>query len=265
MDVMQNNQRAYRIWAPPYRNRSAGVRCLYRLAALLRERGLEATVNDLPKNLDYVAVYPETVKELNPFGAPHMVRYLLQRPGVVGGPRVYPKKTLKFWYDHIFRGSNQDDPLLTIQTVELDLFNLQGVGTRDTTSTWIGRAERRGYMKGKPVGDTFIKKDWPPTRADVAALLKRSRALYTYEPFTLLTTEAALCGCPSLILTNMARYPISRKELDDLGWVHPGVAWGPEGIEKARETLPSALPGYLYTEERTKAQLTAFVEITQNM
>lgn len=256
--------RAYRIWAPPYRHRSGGVRCLYRLAALLRTSGLEATVNENPANKDYVAIYPETVRELNPFGAPHFVRYMLHRPGVVGGPRAYPKEVLKVWYNGIYRGSG-DEPILMIQTIELDLFNLQGVGLRDTTSTWIGRAQRRGYMEGKPVGETIIAHNWPPTRKGVADLLKRSKVFYTYEPFTAMTTEAALCGCPSVIMTNMAKYPISRKELDNMGWRSPGMGWGPDEIEKARETLPGVLPAYLANEEHTKVQLKAFIEITQNM
>jgi hypothetical protein len=261
---MENNKRAYRIWAPPYRNRSAGVRTLYRLAALLRERGLEATVNDKPANEDYIAVYPEVVKELNPFGAKHVVRYLLHRPGVVGGPRVYPAKTMKFWYHGIYRGAGSE-PCLTVQTTELDLFNLQGVGVRDTTSTWIGRAERRGYLKRPVIGETMIKHDWPPDRKGVADLLKRSKVFYTYEPFTALMTEAGLCGCPTIIMTEMSKYPISRKELDELGWHPRGAAWGANEIEKARETLPSVLPEYLANEEQSKIQLAAFIEITQNM
>jgi O-antigen biosynthesis protein len=261
---MQPSKRAYRIWAPPYRNRSAGVRTLYRLAELLREKGFEATVNGMPTIQDYIAVYPETVKELNPFHAPRCVRYLLHRPGVVGGPKAYPKGTLKFWYNGILRGAGSE-PCLTIQIIELDLFNLEGVGGRDTTSIWIGRAERRGYIKRPVVGETMIKHDWPPDRKGVADLLKRSTIFYTYEPFTMLTWEAALCGCPSIIMTDMSRYPISRQELDNLGYQQPGVGWGPNEIERARETLPAALPAYLANEEQTKIQLAAFIEITQNM
>jgi hypothetical protein len=234
------------------------------LADLLREKGFEARVNGMPAIHDYVAVYPETVKELNPFQAPRCVRYLLHRPGVVGGPKAYPEGTLKFWYNKIYRGTG-NEPCLTIQTIELDLFNLQGIRNRDTTSTWIGRAERRGYMKGKPVGETIINHLWPPTRNKVADLLKRSRVFYTYEPFTALTTEAALCGCPSIIMTDMSSYPISRQELDNVGWQQPGLGWGVNEVEKARETLPLALPAYLANEEQTKVQLAAFIEITQNM
>jgi hypothetical protein len=240
------------------------VRVLYRLAELLRQRGFAATINEKPAGDDYVAVYPETVKEINPWGAPHVVRYLLHRPGVVGGPKSYPKGVLKVWYNGIFRGSDID-PVLNIQIVELDLFNLQGVGIRETTSTWIGRAARYGYQKGKPVGETMIAHNWPPTRKEVADLLKRSKVLYTYEPFTSLTTEAALCGCPSVIMTDMSRYPISRKEIEGLGWDPPGVGWGMDEIDKARETLPRALPAYLVNEEQTKGQLSAFIEKTQSM
>lgn len=256
--------RSYRIWAPPYRHRSGGVRCLYRLAALLRTKGLEATVNEKPGNVDYIAVYPETVRELNPFRAPHFVRYMLHRPGVVGGPRAYSKDVKKVWYNGIYRGSD-DGPILCIQTIELDLFNLQGVGVRDTTSTWIGRAQRRGYMKGKPVGETILTHNFPSTRRGVADLLKRSKVFYTYEPFTAMTMEAALCGCPSVIMTDMARYPISWQELQNIGWNPPGMGWGMEGIEKARSTLSDVLPAYLRQEEQTKEQLNTFIKITQNM
>lgn len=256
--------RAYRIFSRPYRHRSGGIRCLYRLAALLRTRGFEATVNEKPGNKDYVAIYPETVRALNPFGAPHFVRYMLQRPGVVGGPRTYPRGVKKVWYNGIYRGSG-DDPVLTIQTIELDLFNMQGVGIRDTTSTWLGRAMRGGYMNGGPIGETIITHRWPPTRKGVADLLKRSKVFYTYEPFTAMTQEATLCGCPTIIMTDMAKYPISRKEINALGWDAPGLGWGMKEIDKARKTLPGALPAYLEQEKQTQVQLREFIEITQNM
>jgi hypothetical protein len=239
---------------------------LYRLATLLRESGFEALVNDKPENDDYIAVYPETTKDINPFGARRWVRYCLHRPGVVGGPRSFPRGTVKFWYDPIFRGANLQDHLLTIPTIELDLFNLDGVGIRDTTSTWIGRAERKGYMPpGKPLGERIITHDWPPTRKEVADLLKRSNVFYCYEPFSSLNVEANLCGCPAIIMTDMSKYPIPRKEFDAAGWSPPGIGWGPNEIDRATQTLPSVLPGYLAAEENMKLQLTDFIEITQNI
>jgi hypothetical protein len=190
----------------------------------------------------------------------------LHRPGVVGGPRSFPKGTVKFWYDYIFRGANLQDRLLTIPTLELDLFNLDGVGIRDTTSTWIGRADRKGYMPpGKPIGETIITREWPPTRKEVADLLKRSRVFYSYEPFSAFNVEAPLCGCPVIIMTDMSKYPIPRKEFDDVGWRPPGVGWGPEEIDRATKTIPAVLPGLLQAEEDMKGQLQAFIEITQNM
>lgn len=256
--------RAYRIWAPPYRHRSGGVRALHRLAALLKEKGFEATIKEKPKNKDYVAVYPETVGEINPWGARHMVRYLLHRPGVVGGPKSYPDYVQRFCYHEMYRVSG-DEPLLTIQTIELDLFNLQGAGPRNTTSAWIGRAEKRGYLSGPPVGETLIQHNWPSSRRGVADLLKRSKVFYTYEPFTALMTEAGLCGCPTIIMTDMAKYPISRKEIAERAWNPLGAGWGMGELEKAKESLPQVLPHYLAMEERMKEQLKGFIEITQSM
>jgi len=257
--------RSYRIWAPRYRNWSNGIRCLHRLAFLLRERGFEATINEEPKNPDYIAVYPETVPEVNLWNAPKFVRYILHRPGVVAGPTSHPKDTIKIWFDKILAEPGNQDLALEIHSIELEYFNADGAGPRDTTCGWIGRAARKGYINGRPSGKTIITHKNPSTRKGVADLFRRSRIFYTYEPLTAMITEAGLCGCPTLIMTDWRKYPIPLKELKRRGWNPPGVGIGADGLKQALKTLPMVLPDYLMHIGRTEKQLDAFIEMTQNL
>jgi hypothetical protein len=253
--------RSYRIWSPKYTHRSGGIRAIHRLAGILRERGYEATINDPPMGFNYVAVYPEMITEENPFGAKNIVYYLCNLPGLLGGIKEYPAGSLKVWYG-AFLSPPGGAMLLTIPTIELDLFNTKGAGRRIYNTSWVGKAKMLGIFKGIPVGNRHITYRWPEKRQDVANLLKTSRILYCYDGLTALTMEAALCGCPAII---MEQGPWKKEIVEKNEFGTAGIGWGMQELRKAKQTLPQALPNYLNVEANLPRQVEAFIEATQNM
>jgi hypothetical protein len=202
----------YLIWAPPYQHNSGGIRALHRLCHLLNERGQQAYVatkgnpewKELPLPFDgcdarAIVVYPEIVNG-NPWNAENRVRWVLNKPGFIGGPGHYDPDELVFaWstdYVHV-----PADRLLTVDTIEWDLFNADLRTRRDADRFWTDKGANKG-IPSCPVtaGLEQITYEWPAERAELAALLKRTRILYTYDDRSQLNWEAMLCGCRVVLL-----------------------------------------------------------------
>ena len=224
-----------------WRHNSGGVRACHRLVHQLNEHGYPAysTGSTNPewneKQLDPflfhhlngpIVIYPEVVSG-NPMQAKAVVRWVLNTPGYLGGDSEYDPAELVYTWSEKFIAA----PRLTVDITEHELFNTEGVGERDVDCFFVGKGPIRGaHPNGKTAGMTEITPAWPPTRAEMAALLKRTRTLYTYDDLTGLSTEALLCGCKVVVL--------------------------PEGTEMVDSVTPVGAPDW-------EAQLEAFVADTQ--
>src|SRR5262249_5552273 len=116
-------RRGYVISAPNFVSNSAGIACLYRLCNDLNERGYPSYVTtSLTTNSQiiaplvplkearrlvsrgFVAVYPEIIAG-NPLNATTVARWVLNRPGLLGGDRVFDSSELVFCYSDVYRSS----------------------------------------------------------------------------------------------------------------------------------------------------------------
>ena len=103
------------IWTPEYSERSGGVVVLHKLCHLLRQKGEDAyvTSNNGPSNMDCpnisgdidvdedVVIYPE-IYNGNPAGVKKVVRWLLNKPGVMGGNGVYQDTDWIYHFSSVF-------------------------------------------------------------------------------------------------------------------------------------------------------------------
>jgi hypothetical protein len=207
----------YMIWAPNYWNLSGGIIVLHRLCHLLNESGYTAFITGaphpewneifcptIPANCDQriIAVYPEIV-DGNPFGFKHRVRWVMYFPGVIGGPEKYEPEELVFSYSKYFMPVPQNR-LLTVHTIDYELFNIKDVANRDIDCYWDGKGSRRAAKK-LPLTDGMIEitREWPATSRELAALLKRTSIFYSYDHYTTVSYEAFLCGCRVILLPEM--------------------------------------------------------------
>ncbi len=193
----------YLIWTPPYQHNSGGIVALHNLAHGLNGRGYTAYKNcdDPPAHIDpfTIAVYPEIVFG-NPFQAINRVRWVLNVPGFIGGPKTYDPEELVFVWSKRYLDT-PDDRILQVKKMEDDLFNMENTGDRSVDRFWYGKGRNKG-IPHSPVtaGMEEITYSWPPTRKELADLLKRTRILYTYDDTTQLNWEAVLCGCRIILL-----------------------------------------------------------------
>jgi hypothetical protein len=189
-----------------YRNSSAGLRACHLLVHQLNALGVEAYSSQALVNPEwnepvwqsqsdpFIAVYPEVVHG-NPLNAKYVIRWLLNYQGRLGGPKEYPDTDLVFaYFEDIASAAPRCDGLLYLSVVEEDLFFDPGNVHREGTYYWIGK----GKAPSKPLG-IEITGGWPSTRAELAKLLQSAALLVTYDDRTMLTLEAALCGCLTVL------------------------------------------------------------------
>ena len=183
----------YIIIAPPYRNSSAGVRVLYKLGDMLKERGYKVEMSEgCPIPQGTICVYPEGVPG-NPLGAETVVRYVLFYPGRHNGDKEFAQKEIVFTFDKKF----YDAPFLTIPTIE-DFFQDYGL-KRSGACFWVGKGLDKPRVP-ETEGLIEITYDWPESRKELAQLLNQSEVFFTYDNCTALIQEARQCGCQVVVI-----------------------------------------------------------------
>ncbi len=286
---MSASDYSYLIFVPPFTERSAGIRCLWGLAADLRDAGFNAlcVIEDqvrsggifesgdappIPSTVSYstalhlvrwgkvVVIYPEVVYG-NPLGAPRVVRYVCNRPGLLGGSSRFDDGEKLFVYSRQFLHymARDVDGVLYKPMLDDELFS--------PPSETIARVKRLFYVgKGSYIDGvldrgtyTEITREWP-ARAELPELFRQADHLVSFDTTSLIVFEAALCGCPSVLVPDgrVDEEVLKRYEL------------GPAGVVMSFAELPAAratladLPGNLRRARELYAdQLRAFVEKTQ--
>ena len=223
----------------PYQNGSAGTRALHRLCHLLNERGERAFVS-YPGNPEWreplirlnqirpddVVVYPEIVPG-NPLAVKHVIRYVLNHPGMLGGDKVYHPDELVFYYHGLFRDSASlaagrqlgQEHELFISVIEPYYFYNEE-RERDYDAYYSGKVVRPmklysyrnpNLMKPstklpEPIGPAMspnailIDKMWPETRKELGEFLRGCKTFYTFDHVTALIPEAQLCGVNAVLV-----------------------------------------------------------------
>lgn len=216
----------YYICALDYIQQSAGIRALHYLCHALNESGLEAYVtcegtvphlrtpvlSETILKRHYatgrtpITVYPEIISG-DPLAAGGIiVRWLLNRPGHIGGDVSFSKNDLIFAYDQNCLPHGIHGEMLQIPTCDITVFNNED-NPYDSQREFVCFYAHKyltfgGTLTDHVMGAISLCKDQKLTHAEIAAILRQSKLLYVYEP-TALIAEALLCGCPvSVIQTN---------------------------------------------------------------
>ena len=277
----------YYIYALDYIQQSAGVRVLHYLCHALNESGLEAYVTckvtaphlrtpvlnraiekrHQASGREPIVVYPEVVSG-NPLGARNVVRWLLNQPGHIAGDKYFSDGDLIFAYDPVYLPPGMKAEILHIPTVDLSIFNNKDNfydQQRDLVCFYAHKYLGKGGLLSEHVkGAVSLCKDQVLTPSEIAAILRRSKLLYVYEP-TALITEALLCGCPvSIIQTDYWRDNTANL----IYKTDFGVAMDdrPESLEIAKENVHNfQIKHEKFALRWAWGQLDNFVELTQKI
>ena len=251
----------YYVWSPPYRHNSGGIRALYLLAEKLKEAGYEAyNTLDKPSIDEYIAVYPEIVHG-NPWNAPRVARWVLNRPAALGGDKVYDDKELVFSHNPLFLPfiENKVSGILFLPDMRAEFYRDDNV-RKSNIAYYVGKGK---YIQGiVPEGARQIVWHDPP-EGKFGDFLRTCNTLYCFDNLTGIVHEAAMCGCISIIIPDGT---YERENYVTSGYGLFGIAWGTDEkeIQWAKDSI-KYLPRFIdLRREEAKEQLKNFIEVTQN-
>lgn len=203
-------------------------------------------------------VYAEVVDD-NPLRAKNVVRWLLHEPGFHTGRIHYGTGEFYIRYSEDFPdfrlpGSTTSEHFLTVTHAPIRTYlNARGSAQRSGSAYCI----RKG--KGRPIEhdltDSILIDDKP--HAEVAEIFHRVERFYCYDPNTLYSNLAALCGCDSIVMPPPGmRIEQWRPNPAD----RAGIAFGMDDLERARGTRGQVLARMLEREDASLDSVRRFIE-----
>ncbi len=179
-----------------------------------------------------IVLYPEHTVG-NPLRARHVVRWLLNKPGLLNGGRTnYGPDDLYFFFQAAF-----DDPafnhdpdnhlmLLWVNPIWRDL----GLPGRQGTCHMMRKGAGREHVH--PPGSIPLD---GLSHEDMVAVFNRTERFYCYDLYTFYTINAALCGCIPIVVPDPG---IAKEQWIRLPKDRYGVAYGEDDVDWAVATRP---------------------------
>lgn len=283
--------RPYYVVAPDYRHTSAGIRVMHLLCHALNEIGAEAYITGCqvlnPRlrtptldtgvinfhahaGRDPIAIYPEVVTG-NPLNARTVVRYILNRPGHIGGDTSYDPKELLYAYDPYFIPTGMKARILTVPCTDDDIMhNRDNPDDKARQGACFYALKYRHFGHALPSGfhNGHIDLSQPVRSPEqIATILRKAERLYCYEP-SAITIDAILCGCPVVYVLSdyMAERP-AKIFFGDYGvcTAKPNDEPDPDALDQARKSLIYCWYDYRRKIAQTWSALQAFFDDTQKV
>jgi hypothetical protein len=149
------------------------------------------------------AIYPETMLAPNALNAKRVIRYFLNKDGVLTGRKVCSgpndfilafSQTMHPSPHHICFYTGHDH-----ETFHTD--NTVPAGQRQFDVTYVGKGTLQG-LSGVMTGSVEITRTWPETKEQLAILLRNCRFFYTGDACSKINVEALSCGAVPVFLDN---------------------------------------------------------------
>lgn len=271
----------YYIAAPDFRQSSGGIRALYSLCHILNELGYEAYVANESSSLNHqfrspllkpavraaheraglcpIGVFPE-VAHGNILKTPIVARWILNKPGHLGGDNnFHPEEILFYWDDWMMDGTHTAQ-MLQLPIIDRRIFCPPPPGTqRKGFCFYANKYFKFSKQLSKTLTENGIDLGLhiPRSHQEIAHILQTSEVFYCYEP-SALVLEARACGCPAVFVETpyLQEFNINlgiyRVKEEDIGHT-PIPPHNPVGITRHLDGV----------EERAWTQIEAFIERTQ--
>lgn len=151
-----------------------------------------------------------------------------------------------------------DWPLLTVDIIEP--FWEPYRGPRSGVGYWVGK----GVLAAGdvPAGAVEVTRSNFTTRPELHGFLKSLDYFISFDAFSAINIEAAICGTPVLVLGSGVW---TKNHFEDHGWVKHGVAWGWGELQQARDEVGLAWNDYQKKRATFPATIDRFVAMTQEI
>lgn len=189
--------RPYTIITPDFQITSGGIRVMWALYGALLAKGQVAFANGMMGD-DFIAVYPE-IYHGNPANSKHVVRYVLNKPGMmstdgVPGPVTFPKEDKVWVFSEIYNDGLVDkDHIMFLPVIDLHTFKVTNKGKRTQKCKLIGK----GTDFHIPVTEGLFEltREFSNDQSKLAEYLNECEVMYSYDPNSAMFEIARLCGC----------------------------------------------------------------------
>ncbi|MEO1949615.1 hypothetical protein [Thioclava sp.] len=205
---------------------------------------------------DAIVVYPETVRG-NPLEAERVARWLLNRPGLLGGNETLDPGEEVFFYQEAFAegvAPVSPDRLLRVRWLRDDVY-------RDENRPRSGscRMIRKGTdtLSQIPEGDRAIPLDGL-SHQEIAEVFNKTEVFYCHDLYTMYAYYAALSGCVPVVVP---RPGLSAEDWRDGFELKHGVAYGEEEIDWARATRNQLIADMAAAKEQETENVLRFLAI----
>jgi len=273
----------YVIFAPDFVSNSAGIYCLYKLCHDLRQKGFGAgifgsivTAPDLDAPLithkkiikhlaekpDVWVIYPETVVG-NPLKFKNVARWVLNRPGVLGGDEVYHSDEKVFVYSNIYAPYVKNTILgkLNMPTFDTRIFyppkEDHFADKRQLACYYIGKSTfKEGYFDPN---ETFEISRLSPPKKELGKLFRSAKILYSFDNTTALIYEAIACGCPVQIIPDGTQ---TWEDYEKLEWGTAGIFWDKPAVDLTSDEINGLLNKIKSTQDQYELELDNFINQT---
>lgn len=252
--------RPYSIFTPEFQPLSGGIRVMWGLLGHLLAKGQLAQPN-VKWNTPFTAIYPE-ITHGNPLESDRVVRYILNKPGVmasygVPGPTTYEKTDEIYVFSRIYDTFGVDDEhILFLPILNLHIFNNQKQ-KRTRSCFFVGKGRNLGLH---PKDALPLDKSIASDQQDLADFLNTCKVMYTYENPTAMVEIARLCGCRVVFYPEGAITTFSKKELSTL--YEPGMD-GVSFNEQVPLNVKEFRDKYISLIDTFNKKLSRFIDHTQ--
>lgn len=283
MTDIRSNRVNYVIFAPDFVSNSAGIYCLYKLCHDLRQKGFSAGIFGsvvAPPSLDISliledciikqlrhennswVIYPETVIG-NPLNFKNVARWVLNRPGILGGDEVYHSDEKVFVYSDVYMPyvKNPVQAKLCMPTFNRNIFyppaEKDFEKERHLACYYVGKSTfKEGYFDE---ADTFEITRMSPAKKELGKLFRSAKILYSFDNSTALIYEAIACGCPVQIIPDGTQTWDDYKKLE---WGTTGIFWDQPAVNLTFSDVNTLLRKIEFAESQYKLELERFISLT---
>jgi hypothetical protein len=258
-----------------------GIKVMHKLCDMLNSNGFEAYLMPINMQADFytcsdyntplitqevfdnldqaVVIYPEGIQG-NPLNAKNVVRWILG-PFDQQAAETYSKSDLVYWYmDYYYNDYlGQKDNQLFISEFHSEMFTN---ARYERSGSCYTIRKSKSITNAHPEDSIFIPFNAAGNLIELAELFNRTERFYCYDNYTFLYTQAAMCGCISVVIPDGNT---TKEEWLNGSRLHKyGIAYGEDDIPRALATLPLMFKEIDQIKLEMNEQVIKFTEHCQN-
>lgn len=192
------------VYAPEFSENSGGIIALYKLNTLLNSLGHESSIckfgDFVETNSKDIVIYPEIING-NPLMAKNVVRWVLNKVGVIGGSKdTWSEKDKVFYYSRQFCEDKNKCNILFCFDSRIDYFYSEETVKDIDNVVLFYKGRNYSIDTNRHPKNSIILDMHLHSMPMVKDILSRAKNFFTYDTDTYYSVIAMLCGCNSFVM-----------------------------------------------------------------